>query len=100
MPSNAVANGTQEPALKKRKLEDGTAATSTDGGLPPVFSMKDVSFSMPQRKKLNLELAQQEEEVFVRGRNTSNGAVEFGAPMKDFSESSKATAQDKGRRLT
>lgn len=70
---NAIAShlqeqfqGGPEPALKKRRLEDGTAAADGANGAasassvadaaqePVLLSIKDISVSAPQRKKFDL----------------------------------------------
>ncbi|KAH8422883.1 putative negative regulator of DNA transposition (Rtt106) [Aspergillus melleus] len=76
----AVPDG---PAAKKRKLEKGDAATGnaqTPGDLkadlPLQFYMPDVSFAIPQRKKLTLESTAGR--GFLRARNQTSKEVEFG----------------------
>ncbi|KIW31804.1 uncharacterized protein PV07_03396 [Cladophialophora immunda] len=61
-PLNGSAH--DEPASKKRKLPDGSslpvAVAAQKGGQPRevIFEARDVSFSLPQRKKLHLGIAQ------------------------------------------
>ncbi|KAL4776247.1 histone chaperone rtt106 [Aspergillus nidulans var. acristatus] len=76
-----------EPAAKKRKLENGTdygtggaqstADLKTHKALQ--FYMQDVSFSMPQRKKLTLEITAGNK--YLRARNQTSKEVEFGVPL-------------------
>ncbi|EYE99463.1 putative negative regulator of DNA transposition (Rtt106) [Aspergillus ruber CBS 135680] len=74
------------PAAKKRKLQNGnapeTAAQSTldlktESSLQ--FYMPDISFAIPQRKKLTLEFTGGQR--FLRTRNQTSKEVEFGVPM-------------------
>ncbi|KAL4900581.1 hypothetical protein BDW74DRAFT_161727 [Aspergillus multicolor] len=74
-----------EPAAKKRKLEIGTgtegaqslADLKTHNALQ--FYMQDVSFAMPQRKKLTLEVTAGNK--YLRARNQTSKEVEFGVPL-------------------
>ncbi|KAL4756432.1 putative negative regulator of DNA transposition (Rtt106) [Aspergillus foveolatus] len=76
-----------EPVAKKRKLENGTdygtggaqslADLKTHKALQ--FYMQDVSFAMPQRKKLTLEITAGNE--YLRARNQTSKEVEFGVPL-------------------
>ncbi|KAL3489183.1 hypothetical protein BJX62DRAFT_163710 [Aspergillus germanicus] len=78
------------PAAKKRKIENGApAAGSVDGGAQSLadlkthgelqFYMQDVSFAIPQRKKLTLEVTAGKK--FLRARNQASKVVEFGVPL-------------------
>jgi hypothetical protein len=78
------------PAAKKRKIENGApAAGSVDGGAQSLadlkthgelqFYMQDVSFAIPQRKKLTLEITAGKK--FLRARNQTSKVVEFGVPL-------------------
>ncbi|CEN61563.1 Putative Histone chaperone rtt106 [Aspergillus calidoustus] len=78
------------PAAKKRKIENGAlAAGSVDGGAQSLadlkthgelqFYMQDVSFAIPQRKKLMLEITAGKK--FLRARNQASKVVEFGVPL-------------------
>lgn len=72
------------PAAKKRKLEKGdvieNAQTTGDlkAELPLQFYMPDVSFAIPQRKKLTLEFTSGR--GFLRARNQASKEIEFGIP--------------------
>ncbi|KAL4996822.1 histone chaperone rtt106 [Aspergillus recurvatus] len=76
-----------EPAAKKRKLENGSS--SGTGGAQSLadlkthkaiqFYMQDVSFAMPQRKKLTLEVTAGNK--YLRARNQTSKEVEFGVPL-------------------
>jgi hypothetical protein len=86
-----------EPTTKKRKLENGAASPAHDETLPDekievIFEVRDLSFSMPMRKKLHLEIAQasspiaDREQVYqVRARNPASGDVEYKVGMQSFS---------------
>ncbi|KAL2857751.1 hypothetical protein BJY01DRAFT_202020 [Aspergillus pseudoustus] len=79
------------PAAKKRKIENGAAAAAggSPGGAQSLadlkthgelqFYMQDVSFAIPQRKKLTLEITA--EKKFLRARNQASKEVEFGVPL-------------------
>ncbi|KAI9039109.1 putative negative regulator of DNA transposition (Rtt106) [Aspergillus affinis] len=76
----AVPDG---PAAKKRKLEKGDATTGNaqspgdlKADLPLQFYMPDVSFAIPQRKKLTLEFTAGR--GFLRARNQTSKEIEFG----------------------
>ncbi|CBF81261.1 hypothetical protein AN5758.2 [Aspergillus nidulans FGSC A4] len=76
-----------EPAAKKRKLENGIGQGT--GGAQSLadlkthkalqFYMQDVSFAMPQRKKLTLEITAGNK--YLRARNQTSKEVEFGVPL-------------------
>ncbi|KAJ5208210.1 hypothetical protein N7449_002589 [Penicillium cf. viridicatum] len=75
-----------EPAAKKRKLQNGnygeTAQASVnlkDGNAPVLFYIQDVSFSTPQRKKLTLEITAGHK--YLRARNQATKEIEFGVSM-------------------
>ncbi|RDW57440.1 putative negative regulator of DNA transposition (Rtt106) [Aspergillus mulundensis] len=74
-----------EPVAKKRKLENGTGAGSTQSLVDLKthnalqFYMQDVSFAMPQRKKLTLEVTAGNK--YLRARNQASKEVEFGVPL-------------------
>lgn len=77
--------------MKKRKLQNGdapeTAAQSTfdlktESSLQ--FYMPDISFAIPQRKKLTLEFTGGQR--FLRTRNQTSKEVEFGVPMDKIRE--------------
>ncbi|KAL6235173.1 histone chaperone rtt106 [Aspergillus navahoensis] len=76
-----------EPAAKKRKLENGTGSgTGSAQSLADLktrkalqFYMQDVSFAMPQRKKLTLEVTAGNK--YLRARNQTSKEVEFGVPL-------------------
>lgn len=48
------------------------------------FHMRDVSFAMPQRKKLTLEVTAGG--GFLRARNQTSKEVEFGVPVEKIRE--------------
>ncbi|KAJ5894340.1 hypothetical protein N7495_006031 [Penicillium taxi] len=73
------------PASKKRKIQNGVSGSNahvfTDVKAADVsveFYVQDISFAMPQRKKLMLEIAGQN---LLRAKNQSTKEVEFGVPM-------------------
>ncbi|KKZ66101.1 histone chaperone RTT106 [[Emmonsia] crescens] len=96
-----VAAAGEGPAAKKRKLINGgvgtgAGASSTNdaallAGLTAdaelQFYVQDLSFAIPQRKKLRLELTRLlapsagAKEEYLRARNQASHEVEFGVPM-------------------
>lgn len=89
-PSEEVVN--EGPAVKKRKLLNGDApppkAPELSAGLtsdaPLQFYIQDVSFSVPQRKKLTLELTA---DGYLRARNQTSKEVEFGLSLQQIRKS-------------
>ncbi|KAL8949886.1 MAG: hypothetical protein Q9222_004043 [Ikaeria aurantiellina] len=72
--SNPYA-GQQEPTSKKRKFEVPTQDSTQDND---VFdSITDISFSIPQRKKLRLELSRSTTTGSIRGTNHATNEPEF-----------------------
>lgn len=88
----AEANGDVHTS-KKRKLEASQGndahrmvAIHQDWKSNTFNSIKDVSFLIPLRKKLTLEIGNLKDQG-VRARNPSSGDVEFGVSYKDIRES-------------
>ncbi|KAL8737491.1 MAG: hypothetical protein Q9181_001621 [Wetmoreana brouardii] len=78
--NTAQTNGeTHAPVSKKRKLE-----ANDDGYVPAddADTIADVSFSIPQRKKLKLELGRNAAKGQIRGLNAA-GEAEFGIRWTD-----------------
>ncbi|KAL8770348.1 MAG: hypothetical protein Q9209_003984 [Squamulea sp. 1 TL-2023] len=73
----AQSNG-PAPLSKKRKLEAQISAADT------YDSITDISFSIPQRKKLKLEISRNTESGAIRGRNTTTGEVDFSIRYSDI----------------
>ncbi|KAF7116375.1 hypothetical protein CNMCM5793_004619 [Aspergillus hiratsukae] len=84
-PPTQVLETDEGPAAKKRKLQNGNVAGSTQspGDVKAEtslqFYMQDVSFAIPQRKKLTLEVTAGR--GFLRARNQTSKEVEFGVPL-------------------
>lgn len=81
VPIDTTDNG---PAAKKRKLQNGdgpgkaqSADVKAESSLQ--FYMPDVSFAIPQRKKLTLEVTGGR--GYLRARNQTTKEVEFGVAM-------------------
>lgn len=77
------------PAAKKRKIQNGdpgeTAQAPVDMKDAPVqFYAQDISFAVPQRKKLTLEVTAGRR--YLRARNQATKEVEFGVPMDQIRE--------------
>ncbi|KAJ5083755.1 hypothetical protein N7456_013182 [Penicillium angulare] len=74
------------PAAKKRKVENGqpvapaqVSVDMKDPNAPLQFYVQDVSFAIPLRKKLMLEVTAGG--GYLRGRNQATKEIEFGVPM-------------------
>ena len=73
------------PAAKKRKIKNGEpevtaqAPVNIKGDAPIQFYVQDISFAIPQRKKLTLEVTAGSR--YLRARNPATKEVEFGIPM-------------------
>lgn len=72
-----LLNG-QAPQSKKRKLEADETSS-----LDQADTIGDISFSIPQRKKLKLSLGRNSEKGFIRANNPTTGETEFGLPWRD-----------------
>jgi hypothetical protein len=80
----------EEPAIKKRKLQNGngvgTLAVKSESAsdAPLKFKVQDISFTIPQRKKLSLEITAAGGQL--RARNQTTDTVEFSMAMNDIGE--------------
>ena len=89
------------PVTKRRKL-NGNDSRESENGLPnrsngtksetmeadwPLIPAIETSFSVPQRKKLLLQVSRDRSKG-IRALNPGNRQVEFGLPWKDIGESS------------
>ena len=91
--SGHADDGATLPIGKKRKIDDdaggdsGSAQLESWASAKPYFATSDVSFSMPQRKKMRLELVREEGRKKgaggARAMNSASGAVEFGIAWED-----------------
>ncbi|KAJ5195076.1 uncharacterized protein N7498_008514 [Penicillium cinerascens] len=75
---------TDGPAAKKRKIQNGSSGETAQASVnlkdaPTQFYVQDISFSMPQRKKLTLEVTAGHR--YLRARNQATKEVEFGVSM-------------------
>lgn len=92
--AQALPNG-DEQVSKKRKLVVSLGA-EVQGQVPSqqtwssgsYSTIKDLSFSIPQRKKLNLDIGHLENQG-LRARNSTNGDVEFALGWKHIRKSSQ-----------
>jgi hypothetical protein len=80
---------TDGPAAKKRKIQNGSSGETAQASVslkdaPVQFYAQDISFTMPQRKKLTLEVTA----GYLRARNQATKEVEFGIPMEQIREPS------------
>ncbi|KAL8741768.1 MAG: hypothetical protein Q9184_008345, partial [Pyrenodesmia sp. 2 TL-2023] len=72
-----LLNG-QAPRSKKRKLEADETSSPNQAD-----TIGDISFSIPQRKKLKLSLGRNSEKGSIRADNPTTGETEFGLPWSD-----------------
>lgn len=78
----------EEPAIKKRKLQNGNGVgaqaikSEVASDAPLKFKMQDISFTIPQRKKLSLEITAAGGQL--RARNQTTDTVEFGVAMNEI----------------
>ncbi|KAL8966680.1 MAG: hypothetical protein Q9197_005852, partial [Variospora fuerteventurae] len=76
------SNGQQQPPLsKKRKLEDVNDQSPTPD---QADTIADVSFSIPQRKKLKLSLGRNPEQGSIKACNPSTNETEFGITWRNI----------------
>ncbi|EEA27827.1 hypothetical protein TMatcc_003880 [Talaromyces marneffei ATCC 18224] len=96
-----------EPVIKKRKLEGnngiGGALPSTSvhdlkADSPLQFYAQDLSFAVPQRKKLTLEMTAAG--GYLRARNQTSKEIEFGIPVKDIQHILCLPVPEKAQRQT
>lgn len=81
----ASNGGSVDPPSKKRKLENGhNGTTTTDNGWKTArySTIKEVSFTIPQRKKLSLEIG--DSKAGIRARNPATDEVEFAVSWEDM----------------
>ncbi|KAF4221192.1 hypothetical protein CNMCM8980_009703 [Aspergillus fumigatiaffinis] len=84
-PPTQPVEADEGPAAKKRKLQNGNVEgnTQSPGDVKAEaslqFYMQDVSFAIPQRKKLTLEVTAGRGSL--RARNQTSKEVEFGVPL-------------------
>lgn len=83
-----------EQPTKKRKLENGTAASSSSQPREVILEARDISFSLPQRKKFHLSIIQYgtgfddpAATFALCVRNPATNQVEFEYPVSMFGKS-------------
>ncbi|KAJ5611609.1 hypothetical protein N7528_008714 [Penicillium herquei] len=85
------------PAAKKRKIgNEQDSIDLKDPNLPLQFYVKDVSFSMPQRKKLTLEVTAGAK--YLRARNQNTNQIEFGVPIDQIRHALSLPVPDKAQK--
>ena len=80
--SHASNNGNGTTILAQRNGADNDIRADWDKGT--YHSVKDISFSVPQRKKFVLEVGRRRKGQGIRARNASTGRVEFGILWGDI----------------
>ena len=92
LPPDNVNAEPGESQNKKRKLDhDSESALSA---FKPRFEVRDVSFSIPQRKKLHLELS--EDRILLR--NPSNTQTEASELLKDYAYAVRLPVPEKAQK--
>lgn len=94
-----------EPASKKRKLANGTLPISSNSASAPrevVLEARDLSFSLPQRKKLHLGVAQYGTDIHAAStkfaiytRNPTSNEVDMEVPLDQFAYALKLPVPEK-----
>ncbi|KKY28621.1 putative negative regulator of dna transposition [Phaeomoniella chlamydospora] len=85
---------------KKRKLEDvvlgghATNGSQPAGEIQPRFDVKDVSFSIPQRKKLHLEFSKE----IIQLRNPASGKIEASENIRKFAYAFRLPVPEKAQK--
>ncbi|MCJ1364776.1 hypothetical protein MMC16_003893 [Acarospora aff. strigata] len=97
----SLPNG-EPPPSKKRKLDDSSSTNGTPRASPPewkkgYYTVPDMSFAVPQRKKFTLEISESPLEG-LRARNATTGAIEFGLAWKDVQHVVCVPVPDKAQR--
>jgi len=85
MPLLLAETANEGPATKRRKLQNGDAigniqsVADLNADTSLQFYVQDVSFAIPQRKKLTLEITAGRGSLRARNQNTKE--IEFGVPI-------------------
>lgn len=106
---NGASNGNNEPLSKKRKLDEPATThpthTATDKQRRVLLEARDISFSLPQRKKLHLGLVQYGSKLDEKGstfaiqaRNPATNQVEFECPMSAFAHALRVPVPEKAQK--
>ena len=72
------------PASKKRKLENEVVQESASAEQKRLLRVNDVSFSIPLRRKLHLELIKRGDHTWIQGRDTKTDQVEFSLNLSGY----------------
>jgi hypothetical protein len=95
---NGTAQASGEPVSKKRKIEHEPATNGRASNLvltenqtnTVIFEAKDLSFQIPLRKKLNLEIARSKNPSFgiftIRARNVVTDTIEYEGVSSSFGD--------------
>ena len=91
---NGTDGASDEPASKKRKLASGSLpipAIQTNAPREVILEARDISFSLPQRKKLHLGIAQYGRDIdassttfAIYTRNPASNDVDMEVPLDQF----------------
>ncbi|KIW18759.1 hypothetical protein PV08_03048 [Exophiala spinifera] len=102
-PSNGVND--IEPASKKRKLANGSLPIASNSASAPrevILEARDLSFSLPQRKKLHLGVAQYGTDInaastkfVIYTRNPASNEVDMEVPLDQFAYALKLPVPEK-----
>ncbi|KIV88541.1 hypothetical protein PV10_08216 [Exophiala mesophila] len=94
-----------EPATKKRKLNGISSSTTTDITREPILQAKDISFTLPQRKKFHLGISQHGSDFHsptttfsISATNPTTNELEFEIPFSDFAHALRLPVPEKATR--
>lgn len=95
--TNGTSHVSDEPLTKKRKLEEDNLPLRANASL--AFRAKDVSFSIPQRKKLHLNFVWSATSGYVfQATNTSTDNIEFKAAAGAFTHILRLPVPEKAQK--
>lgn len=107
--SNEVNSGSEPPA-KKRKLDEPTThaepqQTTPSGQRRTILEAREISFTLPQRKKLHLGIVQYGSSLHdskstfaIQARNPTSNQVEFEYPTSSFAYAVRLPIPEKNQK--
>lgn len=107
--STSAAKSNEEPPAKKRKLEEVPADTSqqpqSSGPRRTILEAREISFSLPQRKKLHLGIVQYGSHLndsnstfAIQARNPTTNQVEFEYTTSAFAYALRLPVPEKNQK--
>lgn len=101
---NGSTQAETEPPSKKRRLDEDTSTSTAKptGERKLLLEAREISFSLPQRKKLHLGFVQYGSSITahdttfaVQGRSAATNQVEFEYPLKNFAHALRLPVPEK-----